>query len=157
MFRTRPNGAGDPKEEVHMNALRIFAAAAALSLAGSALPAHAAPAAQNQEHRDADRQNNSNSSNNHTDYSNNSYYQLGNREGYQDYGKKQQRKMHNHKYRNDDDRSAHDSGYQQGWSGQQGNRNNNRGQQQGNINENRNQQSNSNNNNRHVNDNRDPR
>jgi hypothetical protein len=177
------------------NAIRIFAATAALALAGSALPAHAAPAAQNGEHRDADRQNNANYSNSQRDdsnrqrddsnsqrdysnsqrdYSNNSYYQLGNREGYQDYGRKQQRKQHRHKYRDDDDRAAHDSGYQQGWSGQQYNRNsarnqqqyntnNNRSQQQYNRNQpqynnndNRGQQSNTNNKDRHVNDTREP-
>jgi hypothetical protein len=152
-------------KEIQMNnALRILAAAAALSLAGSAVPAHGAPAGQNQEHRDAVRQNNSSYSNDHPDYSNNSYYQLGNREGYQDYGRKQQRKQHRHKYRNDDDRAAHDSGYQQGWSGQQYNSTNHRGQQsnstanggQYNSTANRGQQSNSNNNDRHVNDNRDP-
>lgn len=113
------------------NALRIFAAAAAFSLAASAIPAHAAPAPQDQEHRDGDRQGSYAES--HPNYSNNSYYQLGNREGYQDYGKKQQRKEHRHKYRSDDDRAAHDYGYQQGWSGQRYNSND-----------------------RHMNDNRDP-
>jgi hypothetical protein len=136
------------------NALRIFAAAAAFSLAASALPAYGAPAAQNQEHHDDDRRNNSQYSNsNNPDYSNNSYYQLGNREGYQDYGKKQQRKEHRHRFRNDDDRAAHDYGYQQGWSGQQYNsRYNNRGQQSNQYN-NRGQ---SNDNDRHMNDTRDP-
>jgi hypothetical protein len=43
---------------------------------------------------------------------------LGNSEGYEDYKRKTQRKEHNHKYRNDDDRKAHDYGYQQGWQGQ---------------------------------------
>jgi hypothetical protein len=56
----------------------------------------------------------------HPDYSRNSYYKTGNREGYQDYQKKQQRTTHNHKYRNDQDRAAHDYGYQQGWQGQRG-------------------------------------
>jgi hypothetical protein len=54
----------------------------------------------------------------HPEYSNNRYYQVGNREGYVDYQHKTQRKEHNHKYRNDDDRRAHDYGYQQGWQGQ---------------------------------------
>lgn len=120
------------------NALQIFAVGAALSLAASALPAHAAPAAQEQEHRDSDRRTSSDQMNNHADYSNNSYYQLGNREGYEDYNKKQQRKAHKHKFRNDEDRAAHDAGYQQGWSGQSYNNTGNTG-------------------NRHVNDDRNPR
>ena len=53
----------------------------------------------------------------HPDYSNNNYYRMGNREGYQDHGRNSQRSKHNHKYRSDDDRSAHDYGYQQGWQG----------------------------------------
>jgi hypothetical protein len=52
------------------------------------------------------------------EYSSNRYYQVGNREGYVDYQHKTQRKEHNHKYRNDEDRKAHDYGYQQGWQGQ---------------------------------------
>jgi hypothetical protein len=53
----------------------------------------------------------------HPEYKKNTYYKLGNREGYEDYQKKTQRAEHNHKYRNDDDRKAHDYGYQQGWQG----------------------------------------
>lgn len=101
--------------------LRLFAAAAALSLAASALPAHAAPAPQDgDDHRSSENRE-------HPDYSNNSYYQTGNREGYQDYQKKQQRKEHNHRFRSDDDRAAHDYGYQQGWTGQRGYNNGNTG------------------------------
>jgi hypothetical protein len=51
------------------------------------------------------------------DYSNNNYYRIGNREGYQDHGRNVQRTKHNHKFRNDEDRQAHDYGYQQGWQG----------------------------------------
>jgi len=54
---------------------------------------------------------------NHPDYSNNEYYRTGNDEGYQDYQAKKRRESHNHQYRNDDDRKAHDYGYDQGWSG----------------------------------------
>jgi hypothetical protein len=56
----------------------------------------------------------------HPDYSRNKYYSLGNREGYQDYQKKTQRTTHNHKYGSDNDRAAHDYGYQQGYQGQRG-------------------------------------
>ena len=48
------------------------------------------------------------------------YYALGNREGYQDRGKKQKRATHDHQYRNADNRKAHDYGYEQGWEGQRG-------------------------------------
>ncbi|GAC1429990.1 MAG: hypothetical protein NVSMB62_27510 [Acidobacteriaceae bacterium] len=103
------------------NTLRLMTAAAALSIAVTALPAMAAPAAQEQEHRDTDRRDTDRrDTQQHPDYSNNNYYRLGNREGYQDYSKKEQRKNHNHKYRGDDDRAAHDYGYQQGWQGQRG-------------------------------------
>jgi hypothetical protein len=64
--------------------------------------------------------NNNNTQTQHPDYSKNKYYALGNREGYEDYGKKQQRANHNHQYHNDNDRKAHDYGYQQGWQGQRG-------------------------------------
>ena len=101
---------------------RVLAGAAALSLFTAALPALAAP--QPQEHHDqngGNGYNNGNRQNNdHPDYSNNSYYALGNREGYQDHNRKHQRKNHNHKYGSSQDRAAHDYGYQQGWSGQRG-------------------------------------
>lgn len=67
---------------------------------------------QEQEHHEYSQQQS------HPEYSSNRYYQQGNREGYQDYGRHTQRKVHHHKYRNDDDRKAHDYGYQQGWQGQ---------------------------------------
>ena len=54
---------------------------------------------------------------NHPDYSNNEYYRTGNDEGYQDYQAHKQREKHEHQYRNDDDRRAHDYGYREGWSG----------------------------------------
>ena len=54
---------------------------------------------------------------NHPDYSNNEYYRTGNDEGYQDYRGHKQRGKHEHQYHNDDDRRAHDYGYQEGWSG----------------------------------------
>lgn len=99
--------------------LRSIAAAAAFSIAITTVPAFAAaspgaqyPAAQQERHEAAPTQ--------HPDYSRNSYYKTGNREGYQDYQKKQQRTTHNHNYRSDQDRAAHDYGYQQGWQGQRG-------------------------------------
>ncbi len=51
------------------------------------------------------------------DYSNNRYYSVGKKEGYQDYPRKKQRKVHDHHYRNEDDHRAHDYGYQHGWQG----------------------------------------
>lgn len=73
------------------------------------------PLAQEQDRHDQ----NQNDARNHTDYSHSSYYQLGNREGYEDYQKKSQRKGHKHQYHTDDDRRAHDAGYQNGWQGHQ--------------------------------------
>jgi hypothetical protein len=70
--------------------------------------------------QDQRQYNNNNTQTQHPDYSKNKYYALGNREGYEDYGKKQQRANHNHQYHNDNDRKAHDYGYQQGWQGQRG-------------------------------------
>ena len=91
------------------NALRTFAVTTAFAIAVTALPAFAALPSP-QEHHDADH-------NDHPEYRNNKYYRTGNREGYEDYTRKTQRTEHNHKYRNDTDRHAHDYGYQQGWSG----------------------------------------
>jgi hypothetical protein len=88
----------------------------ALSLTlAAALPVRALPvaAAQDQDRhdqggdRDHDRAN----------YANNSYYQVGNREGYEDHQRKVRRKEHHHNYRTDDDRRAHDRGYEEGWQG----------------------------------------
>jgi hypothetical protein len=103
--------------EYMKNVLRTIAFGAALTMAATAVPAIAAitsPEAQDQD-RDHDR-----AQQQHPEYSNNSYYKMGNREGYQDYQKKTHRKMHHHKYRSDDDRQAHDYGYQQGLQGQRG-------------------------------------
>jgi hypothetical protein len=57
--------------------------------------------------------------NEHPEYVNNKYYQLGNKEGYEDHKKNLQRKEHNHTYKTDEDRKAHDYGYQQGWEGKE--------------------------------------
>lgn len=54
---------------------------------------------------------------NRPDYSNSEYYRTGNDEGYQDYKAHKQRATHEHKYRDDNDRKAHDDGYKEGWSG----------------------------------------
>ena len=93
----------------------MITVAAALSFAATALPSFAAtPLMQDQDHRDADHHDG------HPEYVKNRYYKVGNEEGYKDHLKNQQRpdSEHNHKYRNDDDRKAHDYGYQQGWQGQ---------------------------------------
>ena len=103
------------------NALRIIALSSTWGVAAlavqpvSAMPFHGG---QDQEHHDRAREQSN------ADYSSNRYYKLGSREGYQDYQRKSQRKEHKHKYRSDDDRRAHDAGYQQGWQGEQGNRHN---------------------------------
>jgi hypothetical protein len=91
--------------------LAMFTALAIGAAALSATPALATPTAQDQDHRDRDQ-------NQHPDYSNNSYYRLGNKEGLQDHRKNLQRSTHNHNYKTDMDKRAHDDGYHQGWQGQ---------------------------------------
>jgi hypothetical protein len=94
------------------NAFRIVTAAAAFAIAATTIPAVAASLAP-QDRRDnvqTDR-------NEHPEYTSNRYYRLGNKEGYDDHRRNVQRKQHNHKFSSDDDRKAHDYGYQQGWSG----------------------------------------
>ena len=98
-----------------------FGAALVFGASSIALPA----LAQQDENRgDRGRQNsaetqrtNPNTYANHPDYSDNEYYRTGNDEGYQDYQAHKQRGKHDHQYRNDEDRRAHDYGYQEGWSG----------------------------------------
>jgi hypothetical protein len=88
--------------------MRSMAVAAAFTFTMAAAPSrlHAAPVAGfGQNHDD------------HPEYKKNTFYKLGNQEGYEDYQKKTQRTDHNHKYRNDEDRKAHDYGYQQGLQG----------------------------------------
>jgi hypothetical protein len=97
--------------------LRTIVFGSALGVAATAMPSiMAMPFAgvQDQDHHD-DGQGQP-----HPDYSKNRFYKVGNSEGYQDYKHKTQRKEHNHNYRNDEDRQAHDSGYQQGLQGQRG-------------------------------------
>jgi hypothetical protein len=89
--------------------LAMFTALAIGAAALSVTPALAIPTAQDQDHRDQ---------NQHPDYSNNKYYQLGNKEGLQDHQKNVQRTAHTHNYKTDEDKKAHDYGYQQGWQGQ---------------------------------------
>ena len=55
--------------------------------------------------------------NDHPEYYKNRYYRMGNKEGWEDHQRNVQRKEHNHRFHSDDDRRAHDYGYQQGWSG----------------------------------------
>ena len=54
----------------------------------------------------------------HPDYSKNKYYRTGNKEGMEDHRRNVQRTEHNHSFRNDEDRRAHDEGYKLGWGGQ---------------------------------------
>jgi len=103
--------------------LREFAFAAALTVGASAVGAMPAMAQQDESQRYPHRSSTEaqrtdpDTYANHPDYSNNEYYRTGNDEGYQDYQAKKQREKHEHQYRNDDDRNAHDYGYQEGWSG----------------------------------------
>jgi hypothetical protein len=89
--------------------LAMFTALAIGAPALSVTPALAIPTIQDQDHKDQ---------NQHPDYSNNKYYQLGNKEGAEDHKKNVQRTTHNHNYKTDEDKKAHDYGYQQGWQGQ---------------------------------------
>ena len=100
-------------------AFTTIAVTGLLAVALTAVPPSAA-GAQDQPRYNNDQQRQNNGQTQHQDYSKNKYYTLGNREGYQDYEKKQKRETHNHHYRNDDDRKAHDYGYEQGWQGQRG-------------------------------------
>jgi hypothetical protein len=92
-----------------LQGLAMFTALAIGAAALSVTPALAIPMAQDQDHHDQAQ---------HPDYSNNKYYQLGNKEGLQDHKKNVQRTNHNHSYKTDDDKKAHDYGYKQGWQGQ---------------------------------------
>ena len=87
----------------------------ALPLA-TALPLAASPVAPVQDHHDNDDHDTAR-------YTSNTFYQTGNREGYEDYQKKERRKKHHHHYKTHDDRRAHDAGYEQGWQGQPYNNN----------------------------------
>jgi hypothetical protein len=97
-------------------AITALAASAALGLALVAVPI--AAMAQDDHRNDNNRVQAQQTQ--HPDYSRNKYYTLGNREGYQDYQRKTQRTTHNHRYGNDNDRAAHDYGYQRGYQGQRG-------------------------------------
>lgn len=96
--------------------LRRMAAISALAIGAAAVSAIPL-VAQEQEHRDSTAQRDYNSNNNQSDYSNNQFYRLGNQEGLQDHQRNKRRASHNHKYKTDDDRKAHDYGYQEGWQG----------------------------------------
>jgi hypothetical protein len=89
--------------------LAMFSALAIGAAALSITPALATIMAQDQDRKDQVQ---------HPDYSNNKYYQLGNKEGLEDHKKNVQRTNHNHNYKTDMDKKAHDEGYQQGWQGQ---------------------------------------
>jgi hypothetical protein len=83
--------------------------ASALSVA----PALAIPTAQDQDHHDQYQKDQTE----HPEYAKNQFYQLGNKEGYEDHKKNLQRTNHSHNYKTDEDKKAHDYGYQQGWQG----------------------------------------
>jgi hypothetical protein len=93
--------------------LHVVTVGTALAIGAAALPAFAHA----QEQRSTTTTTTTRSTDEHPEYRNNQYYRLGNREGYEDYQKKERRTTHDHKYRKDDDRKAHDYGYEQGWSG----------------------------------------
>jgi hypothetical protein len=98
--------------------LQRMAMLTTLAIGASALivtPALAAPTAQDQDHHDQSQ--NQKDRNEHPEYGNNKYYQMGNKEGYEDHQKNLQRKDHNHPYKTDEDKKAHNYGYQQGWQG----------------------------------------
>jgi hypothetical protein len=105
--------------------LRQLAVAAALTLGASAVAAVPAMAQQDENRKYTGQRDGSSQAQRtdpdtyatRPDYSNNDYYRTGNDEGYQDYQAKKQREKHEHQYKTDDDRSAHDYGYQEGWSG----------------------------------------
>jgi hypothetical protein len=80
----------------------------------SVTPALAIPTTQDQDHHDQYQKDRTE----HPEYVNNQFYQMGNKEGFQDHEKNMQRKNHNHNYKTDEDKKAHDYGYQQGWHGQ---------------------------------------
>ena len=94
--------------------LAMFTALAIGTSALNVTPALAMPTAQDQDHHDQYQKDR----NEHPEYVNNKYYQLGNKEGYEDHKKNVQRSTHNHNYKTDMDKRAHDDGYQQGWQGQ---------------------------------------
>jgi hypothetical protein len=95
--------------------LAMFTALAIGTSALSVTPALAIPTAQDQDHHDQYQKDR----NEHPEYVNNKYYQVGNKEGYEDHKKNLQRKDHNHPYKTDMDKQAHDYGYQQGWQGKE--------------------------------------
>jgi hypothetical protein len=98
------------------NVFKTVACGAVFAVAASTVPslafASGFAAVQDQDHmqhQGQDRQ----------DYSNNEYYNQGIQDGYRDYQHKRHR-AHRHKFANDEDRRAYESGYQQGLQGQRG-------------------------------------
>jgi hypothetical protein len=91
--------------------LRRLAAIAALTIGATACSIPAV--AQYQERHDSTAQ----TQENHPDYSKNKFYVMGNKEGYQDHQRNKQRPSHTHRYKSDNDRQAHDYGYQEGYQG----------------------------------------
>jgi hypothetical protein len=96
--------------------LRRLAAIAAFTI-GATVYSTIPSIAQDQEHRDSTQYQHTDASANHPDYSSNKFYRLGNQEGLQDHKRNTQRTSHNHQYKTDDDKKAHDYGYQEGWQG----------------------------------------
>jgi hypothetical protein len=95
--------------------LAMFTVLAIGTSALSVTPALATPTPQDQDHHDQYQKDRTE----HPEYVNNKYYQVGNKEGYEDHKKNLQRKEHSHPYKTDEDRRAHDYGYQQGWQGKE--------------------------------------
>ena len=98
--------------------IQTLAIMTTLAIGASALsvtPALAIPVAQDQDHHDQYQKDQTE----HPEYVNNQFYQLGNKEGYEDHKKNLQRTNHNHNYKTDEDKKAHDYGYHQGWQGKE--------------------------------------
>jgi hypothetical protein len=94
--------------------LQRLAVCTALAIGASALnvtPALAIPTAQDHDQYQKEQSQ-------HPEYVNNQFYKMGNKEGLEDHNKNFQRTSHDHKYKTDEDKKAHDYGYQQGWHGQ---------------------------------------
>jgi hypothetical protein len=90
-------------------ALRSFAIATALAIGATALPVLAARMPTGHQDRDNARHDDN------TQYQNSRYYQMGTREGQQDYSRNK-RMDHRHRFNKDEDRQAYEAGYQQAWS-----------------------------------------
>ena len=89
-----------------------FATALAVGMNTAGLAPAIAMGAPQDDHHDRDRDRDRAQQ---RDYSNSEYYKTGYREGMEDRRHHKQRERHDHDYRSDEDRQAHDYGYQTGW------------------------------------------